>query len=372
VDERRHPVLPRYGAASLDGLVPALLARLGLAGRAEADWLPAPVASARQVVLLVLDGLGWEQLARRRPLAPTLAAMEGGPVTTVVPSTTATALTSITTGLAPARHGIVGYRMRVGGGQVLNVLRWRTPAGDARQELPPASLQPARPFLGLPVPVVTRAEFDGSGFSAAHLGGCPLVGWRAASSISVEVGRLLRSGERFVYAYYDGVDKVAHDKGLGEHFDAELRAADRLVADVACALPPAACLVVTSDHGQVEVGDAVVGLDRQVLSVLDAMSGEGRFRWLHARCGPDELAGELSARYGHLAWVVTRDQVVDEGWLGGRPGPGVLGRLGDVALISREPVAFDDPADTGEARLVSRHGSLTAAEMRVPLLACRP
>ena len=84
------------------------------------------------MVLLVLDGLGWEQLQERSHLAPTLAAMAGGPITTVAPSTTATALTSLTTGSRPAAHGLVGYRVRVSGTDVLNVLRWCTAGSNSR------------------------------------------------------------------------------------------------------------------------------------------------------------------------------------------------------------------------------------------------
>jgi hypothetical protein len=47
----------------------------------------------------------------------------------------------------------------------------------------------------------------------------------------------------------------------------------------------------------------------------------------------------------------------------------VVDRLGDVALVPYAPIAFLDPADTGETGLVARHGSLTPAEMLVPLLA---
>src|SRR5438105_14515761 len=115
------PVLPDYGGACLDRVMPSLLHR---AERPPPAWLPAVAADAPQVVLLTIDGLGWDQLKERAHLAPTLAAMEGGAITSVVPTTTATALTSLTTGLPPARHGIVGYRVRVDGGEVLNVLRW--------------------------------------------------------------------------------------------------------------------------------------------------------------------------------------------------------------------------------------------------------
>ncbi len=86
------PLLPDYGGACLDSVVPAILAR----HERPSPLLPEPVLGADQVVLLVLDGLGWEQLQERPHLTPTLTAMTGGPITTVAPSTTATALTSLT------------------------------------------------------------------------------------------------------------------------------------------------------------------------------------------------------------------------------------------------------------------------------------
>ena len=100
------------------------------------------------------------------------------------------------------------------------------------------------------------------------------------------------------------------------------------------------------------------------------LSGEGRFRWLHARDGAaDDLVDLLDERYGATTWVRSRDQLVDDGWFGGALGDGFAGRLGDVALIPFAPIAFMDPADTGENRLACRHGSLTDDEMMVPLVA---
>jgi len=72
-----------------------------------------------------------------------------------------------------------------------------------------------------------------------------------------------------------------------------------------------------------------------------------------------------------VAWVRSRDQIIEDGWLGGVPSATVAARLGDVALLPHAPTAFLDPADTGELRLKARHGSLTPAEMLVPLLAWR-
>ncbi len=363
---RPDPVLPDYGGACVTSIVPALLGD-DPAARA---WMPEAVGTARQVVLFVLDGLGWEQLVDRPRTAPVLAAMEGGPITSVAPTTTATALTSITTGLPPAEHGVVGYRVKVGWRDVLNVLRWRTEGGDARQAVPPEAFQPHVAFAGASPPVVTRAEFATTGFTAAHLAGARLHGWRVPSALVVEVRRLLRAGEPFVYAYYDGIDKVAHEHGFGEHYDAELVAVDRLAGDLVATLPPGAALLVTSDHGQVQVGDASIALHDDVMADVELLSGEGRFRWLHARSGAASRLEERSRRrYGDVAWVRTREQIVEEGWLGGDPSGEIAGRLGDVALVPFEPVAFADPADTGESRLVCRHGSLTPDEALVPLLA---
>ncbi len=363
----KEPVLPAFGGPCLSSLAPAILAHLD--GSGAPGWLPEPARRARRIVLLVLDGLGWEQLGDHQRDAPVLASLVGGPITSVAPTTTATALTSITTGLPPAEHGIAGYRMRTSEG-VLNVLRWTVAGGDARRTISPQSIQPHRPFAGRPVPVVSRAEFAGSGFSEAHLAGLPLYGWRVPSSIGVEVSALLEAGEPFVYAYYDGVDKVAHERGLGEHYRAEVGFADWLVGDLLARLPADAALLVTADHGQVEVTAPPIELGGDLEPHLEGLSGEGRFRWLHAKPGHAEaLAERCRERFADVAWVRTLEEVVEEGWFGGRLRPEVAARLGDVALVARVPVAFVDPADTGELRLVARHGSLTSAEMLVPLLA---
>lgn len=362
------PLIPDYSGANVRGIVPALLGPTSWATTLP-SWMPAPVAAATQVVLLVLDGLGWDQFQEHRSLVPTLAAMTGGPITTVAPTTTATALSSIATGLTPGEHGLLGYRMMLSG-EVLNVLRWTSVEGDRRRAMPPRDIQPFPAFLGHDVPVVSPAELQSSAFTEGHLRGSRPVGYRAVSAIPVEVGRQLRAGERFVYAYYGGVDKTAHERGFGEFYDAELRAADRLVGDILDVLPPGAVLLVTADHGQVDVGDRIVEPDRDLLDMVAQQSGEGRFRWWHARNGTaDDLAKAAGERYEHIAWVVTREQLLDEHWFGPTVAPPMAARLGDVALVPHAPVSFHDPADSGPFALICRHGSLTAAEVLVPLLA---
>ena len=358
------PLLPDYDGACVANVVRALL---GAADR-PTPWVPDAALDAQQVVLLVLDGMGWEQVQARRQLCPTLSAMAGGPITTVVPSTTSTALTSITTAVPPGEHGIVGYRMAVHG-EVLNVLRWSTGSGDAHQSLPPPKMQAVVPFLGERPPVVTRAEYQRSGFTGVHLDPARFCGYRTLATMEAEVGRMLRRSEPFVYAYYDGLDKVAHEYGLGEHYEAELSWLDTLVDRILARLPRHAALVVTADHGQVEVTDPAIPLAGDVLANTSMQSGEGRFRWLHARPGRGRALFEAAEHHhGDDAWVKTRDDVVSDGWFGPHVTEAAKARLGDVALVARRDVAFHDPQDTGPYQLVGRHGSLTPAEMLVPLL----
>ena len=360
-----HPLVPDYGGACLSNVVPALIEP----GDHAPSWLPRVAAEAEQVVLLVLDGLGWEQLEARRSLAPNLSAMDGADILTVAPSTTATALTSLATGTPPGQHGVVGYRI-VEQGEVLNVLRWSTPSGDARRRIEPRGLQREPSFGGQRPPVVTRAEFVETGFTRAHLHQVRFTGYRVPSTLVTEVRRLTRAGEPFVYVYYDGIDKVSHEYGLREHYDAELTFSDRLVADLLAVLPTGAVLLVTADHGQVDVGDNIVAPDPEVLAHVRQQSGEGRFRWLHAVPGHEHALAEAARScHGDQAWIRTLAEIEMEGWFGPILAPEARARLGDVALVAREDVSFSDPADSGVFELVGRHGSLTPAEMRVPLLA---
>jgi hypothetical protein len=297
--------------------------------------------------------------------------MEAAPITTVAPTTTATALTSISTGLPPGEHGVIGYRMAVER-DILNVLRWTTAKGDAREVIPPESIQSEVAFGGQRPPVVVRAEFRDTGFTRAHLGGCRHVPYRMPSTMLAEITHQLAAGEPFVYAYYDGIDKVAHEYGLSHFYDTELVFVDRMVEFMIQELPAGVALVITADHGQVDVGDRVFPPHPEVLGRVSHQSGEARFRWLHAAPGQaHDLLRAATEHHSDVAWVVSREQVLDECWFGPKVLPGPLSRLGDVALAPFEPVAFEDPADTGPFRLKGRHGSMTEAEVMVPLLVAR-
>jgi Type I phosphodiesterase / nucleotide pyrophosphatase len=357
-------IKPDYSGANITNVVPALL------GTRPVEWLPPAVEGARSVVLLVLDGLGWEARSAHASRLPELTGLDGGPITSVVPSTTPAALTSLTTGLPPSRHGITGFRIRVDH-TVLNAIRWQQENG--KRPPAPEGMQRHDVFSGRPVPVVTKAEFRTSGFTGVHLRGADFYGWETTSVLVEHVRARVADGARFVYAYYPGVDEVAHAHGLvAPFYERELEAADRLVGAVRDALPDDVAVVVTADHGQVHLDDGswlgLGALDRMVATY----AGDARFRYLHAR---DGAAGELVTAATELVaddgWVFSREQLLDEGWMGDGASKPARQRIGDVVLAARGSAAFVDPTFVRETGLRSAHGSLTPRELEVPLLAAR-
>lgn len=356
-------VMPAYEGGWLGDVLPALQA-----GRAPVG-APVWVAGAPQRVLLLIDGLGWHMYRRFEAQLPSLAAFEASTITTVVPSTTASALPTLTTGLTPAVHGMLGDRMRVGG-RVLSVLQWTVANGTPPE---PTRVQPHPPFPGGAVEVVSHAKFAGSGFSAAHLRGGRYHGFETTTELVDRVVACLDAGAPVVYAYLPDVDTTAHEHGMAhDAFGEALALADEVVAAIHRQLPSRAALLVTADHGQVTT-DAAERVDlRPLRAMVSAMCGSTRLRYLHARPGASaELLAAATELAGARAWVHDRAGLVASGWMGPTMHPVVAGRLGDVVLAARGAATLVDPADRRQAELVTMHGSVTAEEMLVPLLAVR-
>ena len=334
------------------------------------DWIPKVITEATQVVVLVIDGLGTNQLATFTKDAPVLSSLSGTNVSSVAPTTTATALTSIASGMSPLDHGILGYRMRLGNSQVFNSLLWSFP--DSTKQPGPATdaVRLGGSFMDLDVSVVSKAQYSKTGFTRAYLGDGKFHEFRHFSTMVGKVKALLSQGKPLVYTYYEGLDSVAHEYGLSEFYVGELRFLDFLVAALIEVLPRGAALVITADHGQVEVPQAPIQIDPKLEALTILKSGEGRFRWLHIRNGAlrdaKEIADDL---YGDLAWIMTREETLESGLFGKRRNNSDFeNRLGDLALIAREDVAFHDENDKGPLELLCRHGSMTEAETKVPLI----
>lgn len=367
-------VVPAYGAGSLADVVPSALAALGMPGEANALALP---AAASYVVLLV-DGMGWNLLCGVPEFAPYLTTLtrDGRSITAGVPSTTATSLTSLGTGLPPGRHGVVGFTSRIPGtGRLLDALRWDARV-DPLQWQPHATAFERAAGAGVPVSVVSKRMFEGTGLSRAGQRGATYVGADRAGERIAAVAALAAVAGSLTYVYDGDLDATGHRNGCrSAAWRHELGRVDSFVLALRTALPAEAALVVVADHGMVDVApDRRVDVvdEPELLTGVELFGGEARFRHLYCRPGAaEDVAARWQARLGADAVVLRRDDAVAAGWFGAldpvvapRIGDVLVASMGDVAVVSRERFPH-------EAVLLGLHGSLTADEMLVPLLVDR-
>lgn len=370
------PVVPEYGRGSVADVLTAVAANLGIPGCQDVLGLP---AAGRYLVVLV-DGLGWHQLQHAAEVAPFLASVGEArpPLTAGVPSTTATSLASLGTGLPPGRHGIVGYVSRVPGTEeLLNALSWQS-------DPPPQEHQP-QPTLfehitdaGLAARTVSPRQFAGSGLTRATQRGADFIGYgehiRDAERVELIMQAVTRSPRSLVYAYERDADHAGHGHGVGSRkWEQALSRIDRRCRMLADRLPGDATMIVTADHGMVNGdpgGRLVIEDDPELRAGIDAVGGEARFRHLYVdHDDPQLVARRWRDRLGDWAWVRTREEAIADGWFGPVDAD-VRQRYGHVLAALRDDRAIMTRTQPREMGLTGMHGSLTPAEMHVPLLIC--
>ncbi|MGO4955717.1 alkaline phosphatase family protein [Luteococcus sp. Sow4_B9] len=370
-------VLPDYGRSTLSDLLPSVGAHLGVSG-CDRDRLGLPVAQ-RYVVLLV-DGLGDQLLRQSLQHTEYFSEVYGDviPLTSGIPSTTATSLTCLGTGCVPGRHGMAGYSfLAPGGGQVMNALTWEGGPEDPHSFQPHATMFERLVQAGVAVESVGPARFADSGLTTAALRGPVFTGideTDAQERIDATV-RASRAGSRsVVYVYERSLDHTGHGRGVASsEWLATLTAVDAFAGRLREALDDEVCLLVTGDHGMVDVPPQRHILVEDVPSLqrgVDVLAGEGRLRQVWTR-DVEAVRSRWGAELGERAVVTTREDAIEQGWFGPMDGQ-VRDRFGDVLVAMRDDWAVMSRALPGELGLVGQHGSLTEREMRVPLLVDHP
>jgi hypothetical protein len=380
-------LLPRYGEASLADAVPSVLAALGIEGFVDVLGVPPTTAAC----VFVVDGLGWELIRGYPDAAPFLAetAEAGRPITAGFPSTTASSLGSLGTGLPPGEHGLVGYTFAVSGfDRPMNALQWELAGhgepGRLLERLPPEEFQPNPTVMeraaaaGHPLTLMGPRGHEASGLSRAILRGARYVGADSLEELVLAATAALQSaGRPSAYAYHPFLDTIGHIKGVGsdEWLD-HLGRVDAACAAIASLLPPGGMLAVTADHGMVNVppeGKLDVADHPELRAGVRILGGEARVRHVHVREGA--LADVEAIWRGLLedrAWFATRERAIDEGWFGPRVREEVRERIGDLVVAARAPVGvFQREVDPLQSSLVGHHGSLTPVEQLVPWIVVR-
>jgi hypothetical protein len=403
-------VWPRYDGYSV-GNVPATLVQLLADEDAPTYCLPplqpelleGLTEGVERVVMVVIDGLGWQQLQRAFARDASLAlhgiAAQGRllPLTTIFPSTTNNVLATLRTGAAPLQHGLLAYTMYLREWQLAAECIGFSPL--AQRHAVSLTAWGLDPETFLPVPslaqLLERRGVPSYQLMASHLIRGPLTqmyfrgarhiyAYHSASNFWLTLRQMLQRHRRercYVSAYWSAIDTLGHRNGpRDESGYEEVRAISYLMQTTFLdALSPAdregTLLLLLADHGQITVRSERAVLFNEHPRLADTLVfpplGETRAPFFHVRGGQLAEARRYLENLEHALVCLSRDDLLESGLLGsGPPHPEVPHRLGDlVALMRGDGIFVQDARDV--ERVAGRHGGLLPEEMLVPLLALR-
>jgi hypothetical protein len=383
-------VVPRYGTATLADVLPGAAAALGVpVGRRDLPVDPLGLTEVlggpRRVAVLLIDGLGADLVRAHADLAPTLAAL-GTPVgdlSAPCPSTTPVSLATLGTGLPPGSHGILGFVTLVPGeggatgeDRTLNHVQWADdPDPDVWQAQ--RTVFERAEAAGVPTTAVGPYAYAGSGLTRAVYRGAAYTGAVGHGDLcALVLGALAATPRALVYGYIPELDLTGHVRGVDSpSWRAQLTFVDRVVEELVAGLPDDAALLVTADHGMLDVPAGTrVDLDEEpdLTDGVRLLAGEPRARYVHTEPGAeDDVLHRWREVLGHRAWVASREDAVASG-IFGPVDDAVAARIGDVVALARGTWALTTPRlEPGPSRLTAYHGSLTATELAIPLLTAR-
>jgi hypothetical protein len=372
--EPRHPpIVPSYGGASLADLSASVAAAVGIPPFHNVLG----VTPARRSCILLVDGLGWEQLRDHPAAAPFLSelARNSRPLTAGFPSTTITSLASLCTGLPPGQHGMLGYQVLIPGtSRLLNGLRWDSRV-DPQQWQPHPTIYQRAADAGVPAFHIAQSSFRGSGLTNALMRGAEYLPADTMGALAARAASALAEHSRaYVTVYHGDLDATGHVFGVGsDAWFKQLTHVDKLAEHIAGSLPPDTVLYITADHGMVDVdaGDRIdIDAEPALRAGVAVLGGEPRARHVYARPGAaQDVLATWRDLLGDRAWVLPREEAIKEGWFG-PVDPVLTERIGDVVAAAAGTTALvATQAEPRESALYGMHGSLTPSDQLIPALA---
>ena len=332
-------------------------------------------ASRQSICVLLIDGLGFHNLVDAAGHARFLNSQPAHKGYCYFPSTTSTSLTSFATGRPPNETSFLGYNIfdRVAGKKMNLLSGWEDQeSASAFQRLDTVSHLARNTSVS--IDVVSQGTYQFTGLTAATM---PHATFHVANSIEERFDKaieLLATGEqRVVYLYIPELDQTAHHLGVKskQWLDA-LEAVDALTRVFVSKLPKHSGLVITSDHGVIDVAEHEKLYLDELLPEAEMLFVGGDTRglmiYLAEQSATREYLDLLEAELGDYCYIVTPEQVAEAGYLadlGDRPEI-----VPDIWVIARKNVALYHRAFARPKSLynIGHHGSISENELAIPII----
>lgn len=382
-------IKPDYHGGSIVNLMGSIIQGFG----GQSDYCPTPllptttVAKARHVVLMVIDGLGFNYLQQRPGV---LKSHTVGHLSSVFPSSTAPAITSFVTGTAPRQHGVTGWYMSLRElGTVAMILPYKarcfSNAFNANY-LPIAELLAQGSLLdqlSVPSHYLMHQHLVDSNYSRFASGRARRREYLNLSDFFQGISDVVQKqrGRSYLYAYWPMFDALAHRFGVAsdtvsDHFEHLEQAMGQCLEELA---GTNTLLLITADHGFIDTSRSrIIWLEdhpRLAECLTQPLCGEPRVAYCYvsprkARQFEDYVRHELAA----VCELYPSEELLEQGWFGlGNTAACTPARIGDYTLICKENYVIKDTLPT-EKRWsdIGVHGGVSSDEMLVPLIVCQP
>ncbi len=331
--------------------------------------------------MVLVDGLGAALLKRKGAHAPFLRSVLNTSssyrtLTSAFPSTTASSLASLGTGVEPGLHGMVGYDvLDPDQDKVVNLLgNWDSAVDPLRWQNQQTVFE--RLAGVLPTATISLPKFANSPMTQAALRGSRFIPAATVHARTAAAAELLTAEKQvLLYFYWSELDKAGHRYGAdSREWEYELEELDAAMRRLAQQLPPDTLLLLTADHGMIDVPESAridYSAEPELIAGVRHTGGEPRLVQLYLEPDADveRLRSAWLKTWGTQVTVCTRQEAIAAGYFG-TVRPEVLPRIGDLLIAAREPMAFYDTRRVRPTAMevIGQHGSLTKAEREIPLL----
>jgi hypothetical protein len=324
--------------------------------------------------LILIDGMGQDAVDRYADQFSVFSQLKlYKNLHTNFPSTTATSLSTLGTGVLPGIHGMLGYTVRVprSDNRLLNALKWDERVDPVMWQTTPTLFERAI-NNSISVTHVAAKRYEGSGFTQAALRGAKYVGANGIDEMVSAVALALKPQPSFVYTYLNTLDSAGHSDGVGsDKWLTALQQVNDFILKVIESVPNQTRVWVTSDHGMVNSTQQVVlGEDNKLLENVSLIGGEPRARHIYLTAGSEqESIAQWREFFGNKANILSKPEAITSGLFGQVVSEDANDRMGDLIAIPNNDLIIIDPARVREeSSMVGHHGGLTDIEVQIPLL----
>ncbi|MFN0314426.1 MAG: alkaline phosphatase family protein [Burkholderiales bacterium] len=384
--------LPDYAGGSIANLMSSIAAGLGSPPglyRTLTAFDPVAQEHAGHVVLIVIDGLGFNYL-RQAAGGCVLRQYLLGSLTSVFPSTTATAVTTFLTGVPAQQHGLTGWHIYLEEiGECAAILPFETRAnGTSLRQLAasPESLFGYPTFfqkLNAGCHALSPDSIAFSDFNRTHTRGATTVPYRSLTQFFEGIERLTRAQDqrRFIYAYYPEFDGTSHEHGVASMPAANVlgRVAEGFERLLRSLAGRGVTVILTADHGFVDAPAAKrVELEAHPHlqeCLAQPLCGERRLPYCYVKEEKrEQFEAYIANELAHACTAAPSSDLVAKHYFGlGEAHANLSKRTGDYILLMNEGYTIKDwlPSEKRHA-LIGVHGGTTEDEMLVPLIVATP